>query len=375
VLRGLTFQHGAGEIEARGAVLVGHWLHTQGKFNNNNVLIEDCNFLWNNNNQLVIRYARDITLRRNKMLYGAYGGILTGGLIHNMLWEDNDTSFNNWRVSGGWASGPVKVHNTVDAIFRRHTSVGNFGTGMWYDVTCSNVLVEDARLLHNTTGFDWEISQGFLFRRGLVANNNDNFWMPTGSDVVVEDSILYGAKKEQIAFEAGRRDSGQEVNELLGRPIVDKYELGPLTLRNSVIGSYDDAPLFFQRHGNPGWYQEFLRERVKSENNVWFAAAPKVFGLVRDYSPTHQGRIVNAMTDFEGWRKITGDTTSAWADPMFQDPRNGDFRLKPGSPLQKNRNLPTIRFNAGKLQQLQQFLARGLHVKENAQDVENVAVD
>jgi hypothetical protein len=375
VLRGLTFQHGIGEIEARGAVLIGNWWPLTNTFDNNNIVIEDCDWRWNNNNQLVIRNSRDLTLRRNKLMYGAYGGILTG-VAHNVLLEDNETSFNNWRVGGGWASGPVKIHETVDAIFRRHTSVGNFGTGLWYDITCANTLVEDATLLNNSSGFDWEISQGVEVRRALIANNTGaSMWIPTAMDMVFEDSIIYGGKGwGQFSFEAGLRDSGQKINEMLGRPVVEKYQLGPLTLRNSVVVSSDATPLFFQGHGNPTFYSEFLKGRVTSADNLWFAPTPKAFGFGRNYGEGWQSRPVsNHMGDFKQWQETTGDTTSRWADPKFVDPANFDFRLQPDSPLKGRPNLPTRKVDAARVKQLRDFMALGLHVKENAQDVAHIA--
>jgi hypothetical protein len=299
----------------------------------------------------VIRSSQNTTLRRNKLMYGAYGGLITG-VAHNLLVEDNETSFNNWRVAGGWASGPVKIHETMDAIFRRHTSIGNFGTGLWFDVTCGNTLVEDATLLNNSAGFDWEISKGVEVRRALIANSTGaNLWIPTAMDMVFEDSIIYGGKGwGQFSFEAGLRDSGQKINEMLGRPTVEKYQLGPLTLRNSVVVSKDATPLFFQGHGNPTFYGEFLKSRVTSTNNLWFAPTPQAFGFGRDYSGEWQKRpTTNFMGDFAKWQTTTGDKGSLWAEPGFTDPTNHDFTLKPNSPLKGRKNLPTRRVEAAKV--------------------------
>ncbi|MBW3625547.1 MAG: right-handed parallel beta-helix repeat-containing protein, partial [Armatimonadetes bacterium] len=288
VLRGLTFQHGVGPIEAHGAVLIGHWHYPQTEFNNNNILVEDCTFRWNNN-QCVIRYARDVTFRRNQVLYGAYGGVLTGN-VHNLLWEDVETSFNNWRVYGGWSSGPVKIHQTQDAVFRNHTSIGNNGTGLWYDITCGNVLVDRAVLFRNHQGLDWEISRGLLVRDSLIAmNERGNFVSPTGMDMTVENSIFYGVNDVgQFYFEAGERDSGPEIMQMMGREPIPFYTLGPLTVRDSVIASADDSPLFFQEHGNPYWYPEFLKERLHLHDNVWHATSKNVFGTAKIYGTDWQ---------------------------------------------------------------------------------------
>lgn len=369
VLRGLTLQHGIGGIESVGAVTFGHWV-PQKTFTNNNILIEDCNLRWNNNNQLMLRYGKDITVRRTSAHYGAYGG-MTANFHQNMLWEDNETNFNNWRVGGGWSSGAVKIHATQDATIRQHTSIGNDGTGLWFDITNANILVEDATLLHNKHGLDWEISEGMLFRRGLLAHSKkSNVVIVTGEDITIENSILYGAGSTgQFAFEASERPASQDINVTLERPTVEKYLLGPLTVRNSVIASPDELPVFFQEHGNPTWFGDFISKRYKGENNIWFSNSPKAFGTRRDYSK--RPGIVNALTDWNGWQKTTGESGSQWTGPLFNDPENWDFTLKPDSPL-KGRDLPTKRVAPEKLKAFKEFQSWGLGVKENPIEVENL---
>jgi hypothetical protein len=62
-----------------------------------------------------------------------------------------------------------------------------------------------------------------------------------------------------------------------------------------------------------------------------------------------------------------------WADPKFVDPANFDFRLQADSPLKGRNNLPTRKVDAAKVKQLRDFMAVGLHLKENAQDVAHIA--
>jgi hypothetical protein len=51
----------------------------------------------------------------------------------------------------------------------------------------------------------------------------------------------------------------------------------------------------------------------------------------------------------EAWQKETGhDLKSIIADPLFIDPKSGDFRLKPGSPAEKIDFQPIDSSSAGR---------------------------
>ncbi|HLL88894.1 MAG TPA: hypothetical protein VK324_06300 [Tepidisphaeraceae bacterium] len=370
VLRGLTFEKACTRIEAHAAVRSGHWYNNK-ELTNNNVLIEDCHFLWNNGRQLSLDWGRDVTLRRNKINYGGYGGI-GQGMHDNLLMEENETNFNGWRVAGGWASGPVKLHNLHNAAVLKHTSIGNNGTGLWWDISCANIVVEGALLVGNTTGFDFEISKGMTLRNSLIAlNRGSQFWIPTAMDMTVENCIVYGTKgKGVLNFEAGLRDSDEKLAKLLDRPVIDKYQLGPVTLRNNAIVSGDaDVPVFFQEHGNPDLFEQFIKTRLTNEHNLWFAPGVKPFGTRRDYSGNWQKLPVkNVMVDHTQFFTMSNAKDVVWANPGFVAPDKGDFTLMPNSPL-KGWKLPTRRIDPAILKELKERLASPLWKKEDANDV------
>ncbi|MBE9171070.1 hypothetical protein IQ238_27330 [Pleurocapsales cyanobacterium LEGE 06147] len=74
----------------------------------------------------------------------------------NTIWEDNETSFNNWRGYRadftGWAIGRAKLHLVRNGIFRRHQSIGNMTRGLWFDIGNKNILIEDLTAIHNIRG-------------------------------------------------------------------------------------------------------------------------------------------------------------------------------------------------------------------------------
>ena len=72
-------------------------------------------------------------------------------------------------------------------------------------------------------------------------------------------------------------------------------------------------------------------KNVVSEGNVFWSPYDyhPVGGSIRDKA----GKVTLSSKTLEEWQKGSGmDKTSIHADPMFVDYKNGDFRLKPGSP-------------------------------------------
>ncbi|HMO26237.1 MAG TPA: right-handed parallel beta-helix repeat-containing protein, partial [Tepidisphaeraceae bacterium] len=363
VLCGLTFQHAAGPIEAHKTVMVGHWWQPERGFTSGNVLIEDCVFQHNNNNQLYINWTDNVTLRNVVTRYGGYGGIIMDN-VHNALWENIDNSFNHWRVGGGWASGAAKIHNTIGMVVRNYTAIGNTeGCGLWYDISCGNVTVDGATLIGNKIGLDWEISRGIHVRNAVVAGNaRINVAIISGSDVTIENSIIAGAPRVgQFGFQASDRTSSENLAPLLGYPRVEKYLLDDLVIRNSAIVSHPQGPvgrvreshnegidregfvppLFSQHHGSPDLFQRFLRNGVVDEANVWFSPkGSSAFGIRKLYPEDWQRRpTVNTWVDFAGWKRVVASRKSIFADPGFKSVVDFDFRPRAGG-LVENMPLP-----------------------------------
>lgn len=198
VLRNLNFQHSNGEIEVDAAVLFGPW-YGKNQFRNSNILVENCDFRWNNSRGLSLLNTKNLTLRRNISKYNGFSGI-TGSVLMNTVWEDNETSFNNWRgYRGGfvgWAIGGVKLHYTRNGIFRNHQSIGNMTRGFWFDIANKNILIDNLTAIHNICGLFLEISPGpFLVRNALLADDDKvNFLISNTTNIIFENSIIHGIK-------------------------------------------------------------------------------------------------------------------------------------------------------------------------------------
>lgn len=303
VLRGIAFEHNAGRIEAHGTVMFGHWIFPQKSFSNSDILIEDCDFRYNNNTQLKFSHGQNVTVRDTRVLYGAYGGI-NMRMATNVIFDNVETSYNNWRIDGGWSSGPIKIHDTLDMKVLDTKIIGNDGNGLWYDISCGNVYVDGLVSIGNVLGIDWEISRGLhVVNSVLVRNSMGDVGIVTGSEVKFENCIIGGDSAiGAFRFESASRSSGEQIKKLLGLPVIDKYYLDTLVIEDSVIftmpqsgvqeeslthaGAYQDGfepGLFIQHHGNPKLYSQFLRDGVFDRGNVWYSNRAEPFGLVKLY--------------------------------------------------------------------------------------------
>ena len=130
-------------------------------------------------------------------------------------------------------------------------------------------------------------------------------------------------------------------------------QTGPFRMENNVIASHRaDVALFAQKTGDPGNYRQALERAVTDRNNLWWAPAPdRAFGF---------GFAHETMGDWERWNRTVRVEGSRFEDPMFTDPDNFDFTLKPGSPLRDEAfaRLPTVWISPDILAEMRAFHAK-----------------
>ena len=356
VLRGITFQHFAGntaEWGALGTVSLGQKCR--------DVLIEDCHFVRNNSHGLNFG-ATYCTLRDNVFNYNGFSGL--GGKFTHGIMENNVTNFNNWRGAWGgqrdWWLGGVKLHETTNHRVDGHQSIGNLASGFWYDVHDENVVVNDlVSVANDGHGLFLELSNGpFEINRLLAAGNSDyQFQMSIVGDFALRDSILYANRGGEVKLKKDK----------VARPVINW--------------------IWYQRNDEHSKRKPFRIEKFAFERNV-IASGPKHPGMVVEhnginrqnalYKPianAYQGRDnvfyseagemqfthVNpgwqtVKTDFDGWKKWTREAAPQTIDPRFRDAQNYDFRLQEDSPLQARADeLPTKKIDPALLKQADDF--------------------
>ena len=154
VLRGIIFQHANTALDEPAVRF----------YESSDILVEDCQFRWNNWGGLGLGRSRNVTARRNGASHNGGTGIGTWK-TNTLVFEDNETSHNNWRGKKGgftgWAVAGMKNLYMHGGIFLRHKSVDNQTHGIWFDTDCENILVNEAVFCSNLRyGIYLEANQG-----------------------------------------------------------------------------------------------------------------------------------------------------------------------------------------------------------------------
>ena len=247
VIKGLVFKHDASFHAApRCAPLQLE--------NCDDLLIEDCLFIENNNKGLYLGGTRNsnVVIRRSRFVRNGCIGLSAAGCV-NLLLEDCQTNLNNWRGAAagmyrGWPCG-FKISRSSRVTVRRHQSVRNLATGGWVDLNNHDVCIEDSLFYGNFRGLHLEAGSGpFLVRRCQVIGNRQeptiHEWrwafgsgivLTHVSDVLLQDNVIADNDLAQV----GVRDD-REVRVWLDADSGQRKEWHTERLRlvaNTIIGS------------------------------------------------------------------------------------------------------------------------------------------
>lgn len=172
IIRNLVLT-GAGNFPAAGCETP---LLLDGEFSD--LAIENCAFIWNSAFGLNIGCIRNLSIKGCRFSHNGYGGLGLNG-ITGLTIEDCEFSHNDWRnllggcVDQSHCTAGVKAHHIRGGAVRRCSAIANRVNGIWFDVQCSDVLVEDCVCsLNRREGLFFEFSPGpFTARRNTLVEN------------------------------------------------------------------------------------------------------------------------------------------------------------------------------------------------------------
>jgi hypothetical protein len=178
-----------------------------------NILIEDCNFDRNNGVGLSVE-GEQITIRRTTANENGHGGMLLDGA--SVLLEQSEASWNGWKMKE-WgyednSAAGVKFGDSHNVLARNLKFVGNSYPGLWFDVWCTDVTVDNVLALANdSAGFNWEISDNLKVSRLYSVYNQLGWLSYDGSRVQLEDSVIAFNRSAQVLTENTTRKYDNEL--------------------------------------------------------------------------------------------------------------------------------------------------------------------
>lgn len=253
-------------------------------------------------------------------IHPAAHGVWVGHSSHNRIVHNEISDLYYTAVSLGWVWGyaePSRAHHNEVAFNHMH----RIGQGVLsdmggvYTLGVSPGTTVHGNRIHDIHAYDYggwglytdEGSTGIRMYNNLVYNvKTGGFHQHYGRENVIENNIFANSLKDQIQ----RTRDEDHISFFFRNNLVYWDNDGVLLGKNWKSG------LRGEKDGKPTQHYEL------GPNLYWHASGKQ------DIFP--------GQKTLQQWQAETGqDAGSLVADPLFEDPASGDFRLKPGSPAAK----------------------------------------
>lgn len=316
VLRGIIFKHANSPFNTS-AVEIG---------SSANVLIEDCQFIWNNAGGLSLGNSQQVTVRRSRADFNGSTG-MGAAFGKNFLFEETQTSYNNWRgVMGdytGWSVAGLKHLFIHGAEYRRHKAEKNHAPGFWLDSDSTDIVVDGAFFHDNLIfGTFIEANQGpIAVRNSIVCHNRGpGFLINNSKRVTLESNVIYANKRAQILMEGSPIEGRPMKNWESGEQMTLLSEQGTFRDNDIVANTVGQLLIELNLGGASSQSWKAFMQSLTVGKNIWHhPASPKPFRVFG-----WSAEVTNL--DFNEWRTLTGqELDSVFTNPQFRSPDGHHF--------------------------------------------------
>ena len=235
--------------------------------------------------------------------YNGDSGMTFGG--HNIFIENCITNYNNYRnFNINYHAGGMKNLHLEYSIIKKHTSISNNGPGIWFDLGCKNITVEDCMVLSNKgEGIFYEISDSATIKNNIVYDNSmKGIYISASNDCGVYNNLIDNNTSGIIIAGVPRNSSTLFNN----------------SVENNIIINSRAIDIMIEPDGNDSKNNQSDYNLFYNENNR--------MRFKRGYS--------TSFPNIEQWHIITkNDGHSIVADPKIQISSDTSFTIFENSPV------------------------------------------
>jgi len=299
--------------------------------NAENFIVEDCAMNENSSKGLNVTRSRRGIVRRTEANDNAGNG-MGAGQSHHILFEDIATHFNNyrgaWEAFIGWDASGFKSGGVHNITIRRHTSVGNYANGIWYDVYCTHILIEDSFYLGNQRmGVMIEFTRPNggpqVVRNNVVAYNRTGVFVTMAANSVVENNLVVQNMEGHVEHAKLQTQLLYKFNQRKGGP-MNAEDWESVRIQNNIFASETGALVdYMTRKADPPNQYPFILNVLDTDRNQYYLTNPETSFHAPDGS----------WLDLDGWRELLAsmnapgarDAASTWAPLTWEEDRTQEF--------------------------------------------------
>jgi hypothetical protein len=305
VLRGLVFEDDGTAVNGVGNAAVK-------LIGGSNILIDDCTFNQNNWDGLSIsgNPASQVTIQNSEADGNGENGIAMSK-VENLLFQNDQTSSNNWRGAAGGFVGfdadGMKISRLHDAALINYVSSYNHTGGVWLDTDSKNVMIANSQFCGNlTNGIFVEASEGPVNLQNvlLLRNVSNGLQVANSTNLAIMNSVAYGNKGGMFI---GGSDSARNVSDFETGEQYSLYSQN-ISLNGDVVAGTSSQQYVLTSSLRGSW-ASFV-QTLSSDHNDWYGATNSA-----PFS-TLYGR-----QNLAGWQRSTRqDANSTSVAPSIQLP-------------------------------------------------------
>lgn len=171
-----------------------------------------------------------------QMVYNGSTG--TGGQPKNANIKDNEIAFNNRAgYDPLWHAGGMKITRATNTVVSNNYVHDNIGPGLWIDVYCDLVKVQNNYLRDNIIGIYYELSQnGIITGNYLERHRTNGIYIVNSPNILVESNTVRYTLNGIVAMQDQRTynvlcvgDNANTANSMCSRQIRN------ITVRNNFV--------------------------------------------------------------------------------------------------------------------------------------------